>query len=324
VDFDLTDDEEALRDGVRKLLQGRLPMPVVRDLASTAGVRRSLWRELADAGVFSLRLPEAEGGAGLGMTQAVLVFEELGRALVPGPLVATHVLAGALPGAATGERVVGVLEGGEGPLVVEHLDALDDLVVFGGGATGGAGLAVIEDVRAGAQPLAPLDPLVPVHRLPEAPVTRPLAGAEAARRWRLEATALTAAMLLGVAQDLTDVGVAYAKERRQFDRAIGSFQAVKHVLADMLVRAEVARAAVYAAGATLDQPEVGDAHRAVAAAKAVAGDAATANGKACVQVHGGMGFTWEVDVHLYLKRAWVLDTHWGSVAEQSEAIAELL
>ena len=82
-----------------------------------------------------------------------------------------------------------------------------------------------------------------------------------------------------------------------------SFQAVKHLLADMLVRAEVARAAVYAAGVTLDDPTVGDPDRAVAAAKLMAGEAAVANGKACIQVHGGMGFTWEVDAHLYLKRA---------------------
>ena len=99
---------------------------------------------------------------------------------------------------------------------------------------------------------------------------------------------------------------------------------MKHLLADMLVRAEVARASVYAAAATLDRPEVGDVRRAVAGAKAVAGDAATENGKACLQVHGGLGFTWEVDVHLYLKRAWVLDTQWGSAGTQAEVIAGLL
>jgi len=321
VDFDLTADEEDLRDGVRRLLQGRAPMSAVRQLASSAGVERSLWRELAEAGVFSLRLPDDQGGAGLGMAEAALVFEELGRALVPGPLVATHVLAGALPGAAAGDRVVGVVDLGATPVLVEHLDALDDVAVF---EHGGVGVVGAEEVRARAEPLSPLDPLIPVHRLPAPISTRPLAGPEAAARWRLEATALTAAVLLGIAEAVTDMGVAYAKERRQFERAIGSFQAVKHVLADMLVRAEVARAAVYAAAATLDHPEVGDVSRAVAAAKAVAGDAATANGKACVQVHGGMGFTWELDVHLYRKRAWVLDTHWGSVGDQAEVIAGLL
>ena len=126
------------------------------------------------------------------------------------------------------------------------------------------------------------------------------------------------------AEATTELAVAYAKERHQFDRPIGSFQAVKHLLADMVVRAEVARAAVYAAGVTLDDPLVGDAARAVATAKFMAGEAARQNGKACVQVHGGMGFTWEVDAHLYLKRAWVLDAAFGSVDDHALAIADRL
>jgi alkylation response protein AidB-like acyl-CoA dehydrogenase len=133
-----------------------------------------------------------------------------------------------------------------------------------------------------------------------------------------------AAGCVGICQGCVDASVSYAKEREQFDRPIGSFQAVKHILADMLVRAEVARAAVYAAAVTCDQPEVGDAGRLVAGAKLLAAEAAVANGKACVQVHGGMGFTWEVDAHLYLKRAWVLETAFGAVDEQAEAVAALL
>ena len=92
----------------------------------------------------------------------------------------------------------------------------------------------------------------------------------------------------------------------------------------MLTRTEVARAAVYAAGVTLDDPEVGDRARAVAAAKLIAGEAAFVNGKACIQVHGGMGFTWEVDAHLYLKRARVLDTVFGPADEQAERMAAYL
>jgi alkylation response protein AidB-like acyl-CoA dehydrogenase len=92
----------------------------------------------------------------------------------------------------------------------------------------------------------------------------------------------------------------------------------------MLVRAEVARAAVYAAGVTLDDPEVGDADRAVSAARVVSIDAAVGNGKDAVQVHGGMGFTWEVDVHLYLKRAWALATQFGTADDHADVIAALL
>ena len=131
--------------------------------------------------------------------------------------------------------------------------------------------------------------------------------------------ALTAAFQLGLADRLTELAVAYAKERVQFDRPIGSFQAIKHMLADMLTRTEVARAAVYSAGAVLDERPGAARHRLVHGAKVVAGDAAIANGKAATQVFGGMGFTWEVDVHLYLKRAWVLDTHFDS-ADRNAAL----
>ncbi|MDZ4828546.1 MAG: acyl-CoA dehydrogenase family protein, partial [Actinomycetota bacterium] len=132
---------------------------------------------------------------------------------------------------------------------------------------------------------------------------------------------LTAAFQLGLADRCTEMSVAYAQEREQFDRPIGSFQAVKHILADMLTRTEVARAAVYAAGAHLDVPDFGNVDRSIAGAKVVAGEAAIANGKAATQVHGGMGFTWEVDVHLYLKRAWVLDTHFGSADASADAVS---
>jgi alkylation response protein AidB-like acyl-CoA dehydrogenase len=137
-------------------------------------------------------------------------------------------------------------------------------------------------------------------------------------------TALAAALLLGIAEATTDIGVAYAKQRVQFDRPIGTFQAIKHLLADMLVRTELARAAAYAAGVTLDDPAVGDPRRAAVTAKLMAGEAALKNGHACIQVHGGMGFTWEVDAHLYLKRAWLLDTVFGSVGDQARAMAQFL
>ncbi len=319
MDFELTGDQEALRDGVRKLLDGRFPMARVRD-----GFDREGWTELADAGVFALRQPEANGGVGLGTPEAVLVFEELGRALVPGPLVATHLAAGRGLG-----TVVASLDASG---MVEHLSVADSFVV----ATDELLIAIDGDALRAAEPVEvalPLDPLTPVHHTELGanvhlyggdlhPVR--VGGPDDAARWQLEGACLTAALQLGIATAVTDLAVAYAKEREQFDRPIGSFQAVKHLLADMLVRAEVARAAVYAAGVTIDDPSVGDPLRAVRAAKITAGEAAIANGKACIQVHGGMGFTWEVDAHLYLKRAWVLDTHFGSADEHAAALAETL
>jgi alkylation response protein AidB-like acyl-CoA dehydrogenase len=137
----------------------------------------------------------------------------------------------------------------------------------------------------------------------------------------LRGTALTAAFQLGLADRLTEMAVNYAKERVQFDRPIGGFQAIKHMLADMLTRTEVARAAVYSAGAVLDESAPTSTRwRLVHGAKVVAGDAAVANGKGATQVFGGMGFTWEVDVHLYLKRAWVLETHFESADDNAQLV----
>jgi alkylation response protein AidB-like acyl-CoA dehydrogenase len=170
----------------------------------------------------------------------------------------------------------------------------------------------------------PLDPLTPVWVANSLPIGDLVGDEELAARIRLNGALLTSAIQLGLSEAVLEASVAYAKERKQFDKPIGTFQAVKHLLADMLVRTEVARAAVYAAGVTVDDPSVGDEARAVAAAKITAGEAAVKNGKAAVQVHGGMGFTWEVDMHLYLKRAWVLDTHFGTPDAYSEYLGATL
>ena len=306
MDFELSADQVALRDGIRSLCEGRFPIKRVRE-----GFDRAAHTELAEAGVFSLRAD------GFGVADAAVVFEELGRAVVPGPLVWLYLANGIVDGVAGGLEVAHRRP----PWMVEHLDVLDTLLVVDDGGVQSVAAGTI----AGAVPVTrPLDPLTPVHRVEQLPEGEPVGDADVVARWRLEGAVVTAAFLAGAAQACTDLSVAYAKERRQFDRPIGSFQAIKHLLADMLVRAEVARAAVYAAAVTLDQPEVGEPARAVSAAKVVAGEAAIANGKACIQVHGGMGFTWEVDAHLYLKRAWVLDTHFGSADHHALALAQTL
>ena len=303
MDFDLSDDQFALRDGIRTLCEGRFPIKRVR-----GGFDGAAYAELADAGVFSLR---ADGFA---VTDAAVVFEELGRAVVPGPLVWAYLADTLVDGIAGGLEVAHR----EAPWMVEHLDAIDTLLVLGDHAV----RTVPAGKIAGALPVGrPLDPLTPVHRVEQLPDGEPVGGDDLLERWHLEGSVVTAAFLVGLAQTCTELSAAYAKERRQFDRPIGSFQAVKHLLADMLVRTEVARASVHAAACTLDDPVVGDVARAVAGAKLLAGEAAIANGKTATQVHGGMGFTWEVDVHLYLKRAWVLDTVFGSVDEHADAVA---
>jgi len=311
VDFQLTPLQEELRATTRKLCAGRLPIAASR--AAGGRATEASWAELADAGVFNLRLAEERGGLGLGTTDAAVVFDELGRGLVTGPLVWTHVAAGWDLGS-----VVGGIErpaAGE-PVIVEHLDDLDALVVLdreGAWALDPGGLE--------ARSLHPFDPLTPVSEVASLPRGDLVASAPDAARARLEGAALTAAQLAGVASGVCDLTVAYTKERKQFGRAVGSFQAVKHALADMLVRAEMARVQAYAAAAHLDEPELADVERAVSAAKIVAGHAAYGNGKAAIQLHGGMGMTWEVDAHLYLKRAAVLDAAFGSADAHAEALA---
>lgn len=321
MDFELSDDQVALQAGVRDLCEGRFPMAVVRGLEATDGIDRDRWRELAELGVFALRLDEADGGVGLGWAEAVLVFEELGRALVPGPLVWTHLAAGLVEGAATGERLVGGIERDDPTGLVEHGTALDDLLVLDG-----EGIWLVDPTQVDWAPVGvPLDPLTPVARIiGTLPQGSRLGGAEQAEALRQGGAALAAGLLLGIAQAATAGAVAYSLEREQFDRPVGSFQALKHLMADMLVRAEVARGAVYAAGVTLDDPAVGSVQRAVAAAKLTAAEAAVVNGATSVQVHGGMGYTWEIDAHFHLKRAYALEPAFGTREQMAERMADLL
>ncbi|MGW7261871.1 acyl-CoA dehydrogenase family protein [Streptomyces sp. NPDC054842] len=288
--FQLTDDQQALRAGVRALLEGRLGQGSLRAAVDGGGLDRALWRELGAAGFFALRLPEAEGGVGLGLPEAVLAFEEAGRALLPGPLVATHLAAGTVPGAATGETVVTAPYGG----LVEWLDEAD--------AVRGPGPPEAGDPVAGAVPLRSVDPLTPLHRLPVPAAPDPLV------------VLLTAAEQLGGAGRTCELAVQHARAREQFGRPVGAFQAVKHLCARMLVRVETARAAVYAAAVTADPLDI-------AAARLLADEAAVRGARDCLQVHGGMGFTWESDVHLHLKRAWVRTRRAGDATESEEMLA---
>ncbi|MFD9301736.1 acyl-CoA dehydrogenase family protein [Streptomyces sp. NPDC060048] len=308
MDFQPTQDQRDLRAGVRDLLEGRYGREELRasvDRAARTGrsVDRELWRELGAAGFFALRLPEKEGGVGLGLPEAALVFEEAGRALLPGPLVATHLAAGTVPGAAEGEAVVTAFDLDK--WLVTHLDEADAVLGFPPGPRTG-------------RPVRSADPLTPLARANWRLHFEASYAAVEGPDLRDEGALLTAALQLGSALRTVELAVRYAGEREQFGQPIGGFQAVKHLCAQMLVRAEVARTAVYAAAVTADAAEV-------AAAKLLADEAAVRNARDCLQVHGGMGFTWEADVHLHLKRAWVRAEQWRTAAEAQEALAaELL
>ena len=388
MDLEPTDEQAALRDELRRFLESRVTPEARRACADRPGaVDRHLWRALAEMGVFSLTVPEASGGVGLGWADAVLVAEELGRAAVPGPVVATALaaallggrlddhaggpaavaragsesgpadgpgsgsglpggsgsgsglpggsgpgsgIAGLPGGAASGEVVVGVVDDAA-PALVEHLAGLDQLVVLEGDSVR---LLDAPTVLAGAAALPrPLDPLTPVHRVPRLDGGTPVGDAAAAATWRRTGSLLTAALQVGLGEGALQLATAYAKERRQFGREIGSFQSLKHLLADAHTAVEVARSAVWSAAVVLDEalaaPSAvavagGEVDWAVAAARIVAGAASVGSGKTCVQVHGGMGYTWELDAHLFLKRALVLDTAFGSADAAIDVLAATL
>jgi len=322
VDFRLTEDQQALREGVRSFCEGQMPDGKLRELEGEDAFDRHLWSELSAMGVFSLRLGEDAGGVGLGTSDAVLVFAELGRRLVPGPVIWSHLGAGLVDGAASGECVVGGLDRmgpcQDDPVLVEHLGSLDALLVLRPD-----GVFQIDSRSLDATPVGvPLDPLTPLHHVEILPEGERLGDVELAVQLRRDGAALASGFLLGICETTLELANDYARSREQFGRPIGGFQAVKHILADMFVRQEAARAATYAAGVVLDQPDVDDVERVVASAKLVSGESALKNCRACIQVHGGTGYTWEVPVHYYLKRTWVLETVFGTVEECAERVAE--
>ena len=320
MDFELSEDQEALRELVRAIVAGRFPLERIRRAEEAdLVVDRDDWSALGEAGVFSLTVAEDAGGAGLGMADAAVVFEELGRGLVPGPLVTSHLAAGLLGSAPDGSTVVGdVRAPGPGtPCLVEHLFSLDALVVRGDHPAVIDGDELTALVSSASAVERPLDPLTPMAVVPDLPTGRPL-DVDSTRAFERDHRILTGALCVGMAAACCTLAVDYAKGRRQFGRPIGSFQAVKHLCADMLVRSETARAAVQAAAVAVDQPGVGDAERMAAGGALVAVEAAVQNAKTCIQVHGGMGFTWEVPAHLYLMRARTL---WSSLGPTDDLTA---
>jgi alkylation response protein AidB-like acyl-CoA dehydrogenase len=309
VNFDPTDDQRALQDGIRSFLAGRYPIEVVREREGEADVvDPARWAELAGMGVFSLLQQ------GFGVADATLAFEELGRALVPGPLVATFLAANL----GLEDACVGLIEPAEPITVLEHPESVQRVLVMLGGVISLIDRNVLELSPVGR----PLDALTPLSV-----VTGPLSsgrlladGADAERLVHV-GTVLTAALQVGLASRAVELATEYAKGREQFGRPIGSFQAIKHLAADMFVKAELARVAVHAAAVGLDGASDDAPSRSTSTAKFLANEAAIYCTKQAIQIHGGMGFTWEVDVQRYWKRACVLDTHFGSTDEHAERIA---
>ncbi len=320
IDFEFTDEQRALRDVARDLFAKESPPSLIRD--RWKGERDpKLWRALAEVGLLGITIPERFGGAGGDETDAVLVFEEAGRAALPEPFAETLVAARMiqlhgdealseswLPRIASGD-VVATIGLETDPFVAYAAEA--DLVVLIDAS--GARLLTRDDVK--AKPVRSQDP------------ARPLYSLEAKRGERLNLTtpnsrAATsiAAVQLGIARRLLEMTVDYVKDRKQFGKPVGSFQAVKHKLARVHTAIEDARpAAWYAAYAFAHN--LPTAARAASVAKVAASRAeAIANAEA-LQCHGGIGFTWEHDLHIWLKRGLALQPAFGTPAEHRAMLA---
>jgi alkylation response protein AidB-like acyl-CoA dehydrogenase len=324
MDFRLSDVQIALRDTVVSFCKGHSDVAAV---AAREGkpADAGAWSELAQIGVLGMLAADEPGGeAPGGVAEVAIAFEELGRHLCTGPLLWSTIAAPLVPGAATGDvRVAGVLVDPAlpaGPVVVEHAAESDVLVALYPDRVERHATAELPPSVVG-EPFDPLTPTAVFEALPPGVV---IGGAEQAAWLRLVGTAASAALLVGVAQGALDTATAYAAQRRQFGVPIGSFQAVKQLLADMFVRVALARAAAYAAAAMLDNPRAGDAEQAASAAKLLSGEAGIGNGRAAVQVLGGMGFTWDMLPHYYLKRAWVLEQGFGPADGHALQLAQAL
>jgi len=319
VDFDFSQEQYMLRDTVRDFLQKESSPRKVREAwESDTGRSAERWKKLGDLGILGLTVPEENGGAGMNEIDMVLVLEEAGRSILPEPLL-EHAVVGApllaragtdaqksewLEKLATGAATVTVGLGME-PYVQ---DANADLVIL---ERDGELHAATQD-RLSLTPLQSADGARRLFKVTaELDEATRMGEAGEHAKWAFEhAAAGTAAELVGIADAMLQQTVAYAKEREQFGRKIGSFQAVQHKLAETFLLVESAKSAIYYAAYALAQ-DLPDKHIHVSVAKAYAGDAERRANYESLQLHGGIGFTWEHDLHLWLKRGRALEAAYG-------------
>ncbi|WP_156689078.1 acyl-CoA dehydrogenase family protein [Mycobacterium sp. Marseille-P9652] len=337
MNLELSDEQVALRDTVRRFLAEKAPLSShVRPLLDDeTGTTDATWRSLADLGTTGLLVPPEFGGAGMTMTEAGVVAEELGAAVHPGPWLSTAVAApraltrcgaaGAateiLTGIADGSAIaaVGPLEPGPGPVAVQRgADvALNGAVPMSDAAAADV-LLVFAEYRqsVGLFAVRTRSDGVSLTRERGVDPTRKrfrVRFDDAAAQWLGNAAPdafgavvddvliATAADALGAAREIMHLAVEYAKVRRQFGHAIGSFQAIQHLCVDMFETVELARSGVIHALWAADNADPGERHLSALRAKAFAGRLATV-GDTAIQIFGGIGYTWEHDAHLYLKR----------------------
>jgi len=366
MDFEFSPEQMQMQDTVRGLLADHYDTARAKAVAETGGQDERVWRQLAEAGIFSVAVPEAHGGMGLGFVDLALILEEFGRALVPAPaaetLVATDVIARHatpeqqarwLPAIAAGKLRVtlGIAEVDAGygtdftTSVAEPtgngwtLDGLKILVPDAAGSdlilasvrfgTGGpVGLVALDRTRLGVS----LRPHVGLDRssrhdevtFSAVSITEDdiVGGAPSAAAVALASeggAAAAALQMTGIAARVLDDAVAYAGQRTQFGKAIGSFQAIKHRCADMAVSLEGARSAAYYAAWAVAEDSPG-LEQAVSMAKAFCGDTSRFVCREGIQIHGGIGFTWDLGLHLWVRRAKMLESAYGDAIQHRERV----
>ena len=363
MDFSFTDEQEMLREQVRSFLASELPAERVAELTESAeGWDASSWSQMAELGWTGLSIPEEQGGSGMDFIDEALLFDELGYGLYTGPYFSTiglslpalqgadEVLSAVASGAARAtvafaepdgarsledvERITTSAErAGDGWVVTGDKELVPDLapathVVVTAGGDEGAGLWLVEPNSDARTTVETVDATRRLGRLrlerdSAALLVEPGHASSVLSHVRRRADAALALEAVGIAQRALELARDYAKERKQFDKPIGSYQAVSHQVADIYVSAELARSLAYWAAWCIATSNEG-ADRAAAAAKALAAEAAVAACERSIQVHGGIGFTWEHPLHRYYKRALWIASFNGTPSTQRALVASSL
>ncbi len=329
--FALTDEQRALHEAVRDYLADRFPTSAVREVYDDPagdGIPDSLWRAFGEQGWLAVMVPEDAEGLGLGLLDAAVVSKCLGVGVTPGPWLPTVIAGEALRlggnGSADAAKWLSRIASGEVKvsfasdlsLPVEYAGVADALVAISGGE-----LALYEPSAYTVTPVAVLDRTTRIARV-ELTGSGLSLDAAAIPAVLARATVLTAADLAGIAREALTRTVQYDKDRVQFGKPVGSFQVLKHSLADLHIAVTMAEHAVLYAAHAIDT-ERDDWELAVSVAKAKANDAARDVTAAMIQFHGGIGYTWEHDAHFFFKRAKRQEYAYGSASEHRERIAVL-